>query len=864
MYKTIISFAKKIAPVVLVAGLVGLSACSDGEVLSQEAPKFDITPVAPLVIAFSANPAQIKAGGSTTLSWEAANADSIEITAKTTDGEEVKFNVKSEDLKGSAPVEGLMKSTDFTLTAIKKVAVAAESVGEDKGKSKDKKKSFVLSSADEAAPAADEVAGPTSKSQKITVTVIPATGLDVQVTAEPAQVNAGEQSLIKWTVNPADGVTVTVKSNTEESVVAFSECEGDIATIIAGTPADPAPAVGCAVVTPAEDTVYTVEASTADGVTSIGEIEVKVGSDAAKNAEIFVGDPKVKQLSVASFDEAVKVSWSVKPATGTITITANPAAECEPKLENVRAEGSSLCKLSGATEFAINANGKEDKAGVSLASSGVSGSIALSFSSQWAFVGEEVPLTIALTEDSKTAASGIQKVFVNNEELSPELVKQLKENMNVVVPKKARVGVMGIPVKVIYGGGEATSNAVQTVVQMNVKPPDTGIAAVTGATFDSKLEHRYAGVKKSGYAIVNPKHRGANGKEIPDEYDLSFNIYRDGSLFTSVNFGKPIKDYYDMADYFPDPFFTKIVVDFPVKVAVRKTAERTELYAGTSGALFRSKDGGVKWETLMINRERAYIDYQEKGHPTCGMDAGAKKQKWLGGLLPTYTTGAEFVSLNQVCDIISKENGVVIVATDVGVRVDKNIDDNVLEFDTLAVPAVGADIEKTGLLTYGHVVNDLEEAGSRVFAGADNGVFVSEDDGIHWKKFGSITESVYALSYDAIGKKIYAGTTHGLKVSPADGEGSFTDIGSQTKLITAIAVDKAIIVVGTDVGAEISRDGGATWSSIGQVTGQVEALALESFVEAGKVSYGIAFGTAAGEEISSKFQIATSTHHTNM
>ena len=69
-------------------------------------------------------------GESTTISWEVAGADSIEITAVTATGEPIDFHVESDELSGTAMASSLTSTTDFIITATKQ-AMVMEGEGEE-------------------------------------------------------------------------------------------------------------------------------------------------------------------------------------------------------------------------------------------------------------------------------------------------------------------------------------------------------------------------------------------------------------------------------------------------------------------------------------------------------------------------------------------------------------------------------------------------------------------------------------------------------------------------------------------------------------------------------------------------------------
>ena len=257
----------------------------------------------------------------------------------------------------------------------------------------------------------------------------------------------------------------------------------------------------------------------------------------------------------------------------------------------------------------------------------------------------------------------------------------------------------------------------------------------------------------------------------------------------------------------------------------------------------------------MISRRRsAGSNYSSEytGHDTCGR-AAEGGQKIQAHRKPQFA--GDFVSLNQVCDIITLDNGRVIAAMDFGVMVEKDIDND----KDMWVGIVDPDDPAPDALTFGKVVNDLLEVDGKIFAATSAGIFVSsaEQGGIGWERFDDnddIAGPVWALAYDERNQKIYAGNDEGLHATDVSDSGGW-DIAGYSSEVIAIAVDpkspvaKMTIVVGTSTGVMITRDGGSNWGPV-QLTGEphpVEAIAIDAKASSGSnVEYRIAIGTADG------------------
>ncbi len=112
----------------------------------------------------------------------------------------------------------------------------------------------------------------------------------------------------------------------------------------------------------------------------------------------------------------------------------------------------------------------------------------------------------------------------------------------------------------------------------------------------------------------------------------------------------------------------------------------------------------------------------------------------------------------------------------------------------------------------------LAANGTAVFAGMDNGVFVSADSGSSWKASGLTTSKIYALF--VTGGKIFAGTDSGAFRSTDNGA-NWASVGMNNVAVDAFCADGTRLFAGTGgQGVFISSDGGLTWSasSLGNCT----------------------------------------------
>ncbi len=848
--------------VMAMAVMAVVAGCADGELATPVSP--NITPPAPMIIKFAADPSSIRSGESTTISWEVAGADEVEITAVSSTGEAVAFDVKTEDLSGEAPVT-LTSTTDFVLTATKTAdSLESEEESDEATLSKSGQIQFGPEPVEEE-PLPSTAPAVSSVSQTITVTVIDAQDLTADIEADKPSVEACEQTVVRWTVNPSDNVSVVVTADTGEAISPTDQCSGSIADILGQPVSDPVPAVGCAVVAPCETTNYTVNATDSHGNSATDSAVVSVDTDvnakimAAKDAD---SAPEDNLLVVESFSKPVLVSWEVTPEAAKVTVTATPSASCTPALPvdaSDQATGQAECQLTGETKFhivaAVGSESDEDEVVVSAAG----GAAGLLVAKQWAFVTEKVDVEMKLTAASNPMA--VAKVTVNGDQIDQSLLNSLQSG-SVIKVENAVAKLEGIEVKMFdSSNAELDSENAVTVVQLLNNIADEDEVSITSIKYD-RNGIPYVGVQRDGF------HEGKG------------RMYIDGSA-KYFDFGKPIMESHNMENMWNLDFF-EYLETYPVNVAYRE-GKPEHVFAGTTGALMMSIDGEAttqdSWRNIMVTRRLAGPGYDKPevagakfgDHLTCGRaeyEDGTSGPKLQKGSKARFT--GDIISLNQVCDVFVSEDGWAIVATDFGVQVEKNLDNNQDndEFVWIGTPYEGAtqeEIDAAGVLTYGKIVNDIEvitdDSGKiqKVFAAVADPydttsgyVYVSEDGGIHWKEFGTVEVPAYALAYDARNHKLYAGTELCLAVAELDSENwNCTNLNEP---VISIAIDpsspagKMTIMAGTPKGVQISRDGGNDWSSISIKGGEaaVESLAIYPEQAGGGVNYHIMIGSTAG------------------
>ncbi len=862
------------------------SACADGEMASNA--NLDITPPAPIIISFYAEPSEITAGQSTTIAWEVAGADKVEIAAVAADGSAVSFGVSTDQLSGSQAVSGLTATTDFVLTATK----STESLETETETTDEAAAIHVLGGQiqfgpeeeeAEETPETSETPAVSSVTQTITVTVLPANALAATITADVASVPAGESTIIRWTVTPSDNLTaVGVVADSGEAIVATDSCSGDMASILAQPALDEFPAVGCAVVTPSVATTYTINAQ--DSVGNVATASVLVGLTSGqitadiKAAENDSATPK-DALEVTTWQSPVVVSWSVTPATAKVSIVAtgsveaaSTAAPCELPVDATdKTTGSTKCKLAGETTFAITATVGTDSAtdSVNVKMKGSTGTPGLVIANSWAFHTESVNLEMKLDVNALSMADSIEKVMVASKAISAEQLTTLKTGVPIVVPTVADVTLgQYVNVDLVYNGGQTKNDKPVQIVDLEKAESGKSGIKVTSAKLmkDAGNEiHSYVGVMMDGFN---------NG---------TARIYKDGGA-NDFSFYDMIKESLDYT--VSEAFFSDVIATYPVAVEPFNR-ESEVIFAGVTGQLQRY---------MVVDQETKAMDWDGvasfprygKGnvspdHPTCGRNNESEDPSVVQNVQKGHKKNfdGDLISMNQICDMAVRDDGRLFVGTDYGVVLVTNADKEHPVVAYVNDELSAAELFEIGYLTFSHVVNDLQMVGDKVYAALDQGVVVSED-GVKWENTGFHSSAValdgnnrenqnpvWALAYDSRNKVLYAGHEKGIKYldttassecsddpdMPCDSGWKDLSMPSETPVIS-LAVDPSAptntvaVLAGTPDGLMVTRDRGLTWSQIQLGNGgqAVTALALDSVSAGSTVQYKLMVGTSTGKQ----------------
>lgn len=119
----------------------------------------------------------------------------------------------------------------------------------------------------------------------------------------------------------------------------------------------------------------------------------------------------------------------------------------------------------------------------------------------------------------------------------------------------------------------------------------------------------------------------------------------------------------------------------------------------------------------------------------------------------------------------------------------------------------------------------LVSDGNYIFAGVDNGVYITTNNGVNW--ILSTTNNYPGNVLLINGNNIYAGTDHGVFRSTNNGQ-NWTQLGLTNRAVWALAVKDNFIFAGTVFGHGVYRssDGGLTWEQTSISNTDISSFAI--------------------------------------
>ena len=322
-------------------------------------------PVQAQIQQFTAQPAAITSGQTTTLSWVILNATSASISP----------GVGTVSATTGSVAVSPTTTTTYTLTATGPSGPTTQTVQVTVGASTAQILRFAASPANIATGAQSTLSWTTSGATTVsispgigtvaangsttvspastTVYTISATGTDGKTVTAAAQVTVGAVTaqIVRFAASPnsiASGAQTTLSwSTTNATSVSISPGIGTVA------------ANGSATVSPSVTTVYTISATGTDGKTVTATVQVTVGAVTAQILR-FAASPGTIGLGAQT-----TLSWSTSNAT---------SVSISPGIGTVTANGSTTVSPAATTSYTISATGADGKTVTAVATVTVSGS----------------------------------------------------------------------------------------------------------------------------------------------------------------------------------------------------------------------------------------------------------------------------------------------------------------------------------------------------------------------------------------------------------------------------------------------------------------------------------------------------------
>jgi len=796
---------------VAVASTTLIAACGDGNAAKAPAPLPSESCIA-TISAVKAGDSEampvtgdlaIEDGESVVLSWTVSPVTAATLTSEPSAvvGQEIKLAL--------TPL-----NKDDKIDEAAGIIPPSESVGEMEFRALKNDATFTVSGTN-----AEKGKEATTCKASISVVIMPARA-EVKIDKFEAltpEVEVNQPATLCWQVSGSD-VAVSVSDEDGEVIEGSSEAEGSVeesgaveaAKAMLGAKSQESLETSaletdaCTEVKPTKTTTYTLTAVAKDGRIATTRVTVRVKAPEIK-ADIFANN--IPENLIVTQPGEVELSWNVTPADAVVTIDG---------IGKVASIGSQKVTVTDdVTTFRITAT-YDDKVvtkdvrvviqrnAASLYMLNLASSAAGSV-----FAGETVKLSWNLTsgEGAATAPEGA-KFFIDG----PEGRVEVSGNSAEFAPKAAGTYV----VRMLSSNGEVVSNQVKINIR-NWQIHDLGSSwgSIAAADKNNVVTGALTG------AVGGVKFANLSGRKTLTSSSLDFGASYASLFFANMNTSK--------LSVFGDLNLNNISLD--------KATGR--LYASMTGMAAYSDNKGKSWKPVdvfhvlgsMVKNDKDFLEY--KGCKGAARKGASNKKM-------------EMIALHDVCDAEAIGER-LLVATNWGVYYKDNINTFMTDRKSrdkdrcwVGNPYV-AKCKKVETALTGTTVNVLESFGGAVFAGTEKGVFVTRDNGETWSESngGDMDSStvVYALTIDAAGKAIYAAGPNGVFVAELGGV-TWKKLGDAAGATVAysVTIDPTVastLYVGTDAGAFISRDAGATWAPISSSMNSVGPVYGVTAVESG-------------------------------
>ena len=144
-------------------------------------------------------------------------------------------------------------------------------------------------------------------------------------------------------------------------------------------------------------------------------------------------------------------------------------------------------------------------------------------------------------------------------------------------------------------------------------------------------------------------------------------------------------------------------------------------------------------------------------------------------------------------------------------------------------------------------VNSLTVNGDDIFASTENGLYLSNDNGMSWNAINSGLTNISVYSVVISGTNLFACTYDGVFLSTNKGT-SWTKTGSLNHEPGCLAISGTTLFVGTNFGVYISTDNGSIWTSGGLTETRVWSFTVNELGVFAITGGGIYRSTNNGEE----------------
>ena len=236
--------------------------------------------------------------------------------------------------------------------------------------------------------------------------------------------------------------------------------------------------------------------------------------------------------------------------------------------------------------------------------------------------------------------------------------------------------------------------------------------------------------------------------------------------------------------------------------AVAASADGKLAYAGTHAGVFRSRDGGGRWEPASTGLPLApvrglAIDPADPARVFAATDGGLFRSADAGDSWQRRGGAPALLPMESIA--FDPGNPRVVYAGSAGRGVLRSDDGG----ETLLSTALDrGDVRAVAADPRAHAI----------FAASDAGVFRSADRGLTWEPAAKLPERVLALAWDAAGGRLFAATAGAGLWSSADAGASWKPSALKSAYLTSLSVGgSGRILAGSPDGIFTSENGGAPW-----------------------------------------------------